>query len=225
MAIRLPDTICRSAGPPVVTSVSSARPLFWSFAKRALDICVSALVIVLGMPAFVVIGALVWLDSGCPVIYRRRVVGPKGEFDAFKFRSMKPDADSLLAADLALREEFEQNFKLRNDPRLTRVGAVIRKFSVDELPQLFNVLMGQMSLVGPRMITAGELAKYGPHQKQLLSVKPGLTGYWQINGRQAVSYDDRVRMDMFYIQHWSFWLDLKIIMKTPVKVLRREGAY
>ncbi len=166
-----------------------------------------------------------WLDSGSPVIYRRRVLGPKGEFDAFKFRSMKPDADSLLAADPALREEFEQNFKLRNDPRLTRVGAVIRKFSVDELPQLFNVLMGQMSLVGPRMITAGELAKYGPYQKQLLSVKPGLTGYWQINGRQAVSYDERVRMDMFYIQHWSFWLDLKIIMKTPVKVLRREGAY
>src|SRR5260370_25269540 len=119
------------------------------------------------------------LEDRLPIIYRRRVIGTTGQFDAFKFRSMRRDADSILASNPALKAEFERNFKLRNDPRVTRVGAFLRKVSLDELPQLFNVLRGEMSLVGPRMITAPELDRYGPHRQLLLTVKPGLTGYWQ----------------------------------------------
>src|SRR6266700_1299505 len=152
-------------------------------------------------------------------------LGTAGEFDAFKFRTMTRDADYVLATNLALKVEFERNFKLKDDPRITRVGAFLRKLSLDELPQLFNVLRGQMSLVGPRMITAAELHKYGPYKQLLLSVKPGLTGYWQVRGRQNVSYEERVRMDIHYIQQWSLSMDLRILFETPMKALRREGAF
>src|SRR5262249_88316 len=143
------------------------------------------------------------LQDGGPAIYRRRVIGPSGEFDAYKFRSMRTDADSALAKNPALRREFERNFKLISDPRVTRIGAWLRRVSLDELPQLVNVLKGEMSLVGPRMITGPELAKYGDSGTLLLTVKPGLTGYWQVYGRQAVAYEERVQMDIFYIENWS----------------------
>lgn len=193
--------------------------------KNCLDLVGSATLIAFLSPLFLAIGTLVALESGWPIIYRRRVVGTRGEFDAFKFRSMKQDADAMLAANPILKAEFEQNFKLKNDPRLTRVGSLLRKFSLDELPQLFNVLRGQMSLVGPRMITRAELEKYGANKELLLTVKPGITGYWQINGRQEVSYQERVRMDVYYIKNWSLWMDVKVLLKTPLKVLRKEGAY
>jgi lipopolysaccharide/colanic/teichoic acid biosynthesis glycosyltransferase len=195
------------------------------YLKRAADVLSAALLISGLLPVFVVIALLVLVDSGRPVIYRRRVVGAGGEFDAFKFRTMVRDADAVLATNPTLKSEFERNFKLRNDPRLTRVGAFLRKASLDELPQLFNVLRGQMSLVGPRMITVPELAKYGPHKQQLLSVKPGLTGYWQVHGRQDVAYEHRVAMDLFYIDNWSLIMDLKILGKTPLVILKREGAF
>src|SRR4029077_739586 len=162
--------------------------------KRCMDLLGAGILIVLLLPVFIVIGLLVVLDDGWPVIYRRRVLGTTGEFDAFKFRTMVRDADSILAANPALKAEFERNFKLKDDPRITGVGAFLRKLSLDELPQLFNVLRGQMSLVGARMITAAELHKYVPYEQLLLSVKPGLTGYWQVRGRQNVSYEERVRM-------------------------------
>jgi len=138
---------------------------------------------------------------------------------------MRRDADAILAANPVLNAEFERNFKLKNDPRLTRLGSLLRKFSLDELPQLFNVLKGQMSLVGPRMVTPAELEKYGECKKLLLTVKPGITGYWQVNGRQEVSYDERIRMDVYYIQNWNLWMDIEILLRTPVKVLKKEGAY
>jgi len=194
-------------------------------AKRLIDLVGAALMIFLLAPAFVILALLVAADDGWPVIYRRRVVGKEGEFDAFKFRSMRRDAEAILNANPALRAEFARNFKLKNDPRVTRVGAHLRKVSLDELPQLFNVLAGQMSFVGPRMITAAELEKYGVQKKLVMSVKPGLTGYWQVNGRQTVSYEERVKMDVYYIEHWSLLLDLKILLLTPLKVLQREGAY
>lgn len=195
------------------------------FLKRCIDLAGSVFLILVLSPLFALLAILVLLDDGRPVIYRRRVVGREGSFDAFKFRTMRRDADAILRANPALRAEFEQNFKLKNDPRITRTGSLLRKLSLDELPQLFNILAGQMSFVGPRMITSAELEKYGPHKELLLTVKPGLTGYWQINGRQEVSYEERVRMDVHYIQHWSLALDLKILLYTPFKVLRREGAY
>lgn len=195
------------------------------FLKRTVDLLGAVLMIGFLWPALLAIALLVLLDSGRPVIYRRRVVGLGGDFDAFKFRTMIRDADAVLASNLALKSEFERNFKLKNDPRVTRVGAFLRKTSLDELPQLLNVLRGQMSLVGPRMITAPELAKYGQHRNQLLSVKPGLTGYWQVNGRQDVAYEQRVAMDLHYIENWSLIMDLKILSKTPLTILRREGAF
>jgi len=174
---------------------------------------------------FLIVAIVVKLSDGGPIIHRRRVIGTNGEFDAYKFRTMRPDADQVLANNRQLREQFERNFKLQNDPRITRVGAILRKYSVDELPQLFNVTCGQMSLVGPRMITAPELVKYGDFQDMLRTVKPGITGYWQGNGRQQVSFGERVEMDMFYIENWSFFLDLKILMQTPWKVFKGQGAY
>jgi lipopolysaccharide/colanic/teichoic acid biosynthesis glycosyltransferase len=168
---------------------------------------------------------LIFVEDGRPIIYRRRVIGRGGQFDAFKFRTMRRDADSVLANDPVLLEEYQRNFKLTHDPRVTKLGAVLRKFSIDELPQLFNVLRGQMSLVGPRMITAAELAKYGNYQNLLLSSKPGLTGYWQVFGRQNVSYEERVRMDVYYLANWSFWMDLRLLLRTPLKVLKMEGAW
>jgi lipopolysaccharide/colanic/teichoic acid biosynthesis glycosyltransferase len=195
------------------------------FLKRCLDVLGAAVLILLLSPIFILVSLLVVLEDGAPIIYRRRVVGVTGEFDAFKFRSMRRDADAILAAHPALKAEFERNFKLKHDPRVTKAGAFLRKISFDELPQLFNVLRGQMSLVGPRMITAPELDKYGPHQRLLLTVKPGLTGYWQVRGRQNVTYEERVKMDVYYIQNWNLGMDMKILAWTPWKVLKREGAF
>jgi lipopolysaccharide/colanic/teichoic acid biosynthesis glycosyltransferase len=192
--------------------------------KRALDVLGATVLILLLSPLFVVLGLLVALE-GWPLIYRRRVLGRGGEFDAYKFRSMRKDADTVLAASPALKQEFERNFKLKEDPRTTAVGRVLRKLSLDELPQLFNVLKGQMSLVGPRMICQAELEKYGSYKHLLLTVKPGLTGYWQVNGRQEVNYEERVKMDLHYINNWSLAMDLKILFKTPYAVLKRKGAY
>ncbi len=194
-------------------------------AKRTVDIVGSILLLVLLSPVMVVVLLLIKLEDGGAAIYRRRVIGPKGEFDAFKLRSMRLDADKILEQDVALRKEFEVNFKLKSDPRVTRIGAYIRKLSLDELPQLFNVLCGEMSLVGPRMITQPELHKYGDAGWIFSSMKPGLTGYWQICGRQDVSYRERVEMDLHYVKNWSLWMDAKILVKTPMRVLRGAGAY
>jgi len=196
-----------------------------SFIKHLMDLVGSAFLIVVLSPLLLGVSIFVALDAGRPIFYRRRVVGKDGEFDAFKFRTMKRDADAILNADSALRAEFERNFKLKNDPRITRAGSLLRKISLDELPQLFNIFLGQMSFVGPRMFTAAEVEKYGPHKQLILSVKPGLTGYWQVNGRQNVSYEERVKMDVQYIENWSLSLDAKILLQTPFKVFKREGAF
>jgi lipopolysaccharide/colanic/teichoic acid biosynthesis glycosyltransferase len=195
------------------------------FLKRCLDIGISALLLVLLLPVFAMVSLLVLCDDGSPVIYRRRVVGLTGSFDAFKFRTMVRNADSILATSPRLRAEFERNFKLKQDPRVTRVGAILRRYSLDELPQLLNVLRGQMSLVGPRMITEAERGKYGAHTRLVHSVKPGMTGYWQVRGRQNVSYEERVAMDVHYVTRWSLIMDLRILAETPRKVFKREGAF
>jgi len=195
------------------------------FLKRVVDVLGAGVLVVLLSPLLLLLALRVWFSDGAPVIHRRRVIGWPGEFDAYKFRTMRRDADAILAADPELREAFARDFKLKRDPRITPAGTWLRKYSLDELPQLANVLRGQMSLVGPRMITAPELAKYGPYQELLMKVKPGLTGYWQIRGRQDVSYDERVRMDVHYITHWSLGLDLRILLQTPARVFRGQGAY
>jgi lipopolysaccharide/colanic/teichoic acid biosynthesis glycosyltransferase len=211
-------------GPEVRVVVMKSRRV-GRFAKRVIDVIGSVLIILLLAPLILLLWILVRIVDGNPVIYRRRVIGVNGEFDAYKFRTMRRDADAMLAADSALLRAFEDNFKLKSDPRVTRLGSGLRKYSCDELPQLFNVLRGQMSLVGPRMITAAELNKYGPYRELLLTVKPGLTGYWQVKGRQNVSYEERVQMDVNYITNWSLSLDFLILLKTPAKVIQTEGAY
>jgi lipopolysaccharide/colanic/teichoic acid biosynthesis glycosyltransferase len=195
------------------------------FLKRCMDGAISAALLVFLFPVFAVVSLLVLCDDGVPIIYRRRVVGLTGNFDAFKFRTMVRNADSVLAATPDLKAEFERNFKLKDDPRVTRIGAILRRYSLDELPQLLNVLRGQMSLVGPRMITEAELGKYGAQKHLVYSVKPGMTGYWQVRGRQNVSYEERVAMDAHYVSRWSLGMDLRILAETPRKVFNREGAF
>jgi lipopolysaccharide/colanic/teichoic acid biosynthesis glycosyltransferase len=219
------SSVLKQARLPDPAPALPASPAVHSRLKRAIDLGLT-LPLLLGLaPLFVLVAVIIKLQDGGPVIYRRRVIGLQGEYDAFKFRTMHPDAEEWLSSHPLLKVEFERNFKLQNDPRLTRVGVVLRKFSLDELPQLINVLRGEMSLVGPRMITAAELDKYGSYRDLLLTMKPGLTGYWQVNGRQNVSYDQRARMDVLYIRNWTIGTDLRIILKTPFKIFKREGAY
>jgi lipopolysaccharide/colanic/teichoic acid biosynthesis glycosyltransferase len=173
-----------------------------------------------------VLAILVKSDSPGPVFHRRRVIGRGGQpFDAFKFRTMYVNGDAILSQYPELRQELKRNHKLKNDPRVTRIGSFLRRSSLDEVPQLFNILLGQMSLVGPRMITMEEMDQYGKWRWNLLTVKPGITGLWQISGRSDVSYEERVRLDMYYIRNYTLWLDILILWRTIPAVLRRQGAY
>lgn len=205
-------------------SIPCNRPKWARVVKRTIDILGAVFGLLILFPVLLLVALLVKFQDGGSIFHRRRVVGPKGPFDAFKFRSMRPDADAILLNDGSLQERFQENFKLTNDPRITKLGVVLRKYSVDELPQLWNVVLGQMSLVGPRMITAAELQKYGDSKQILLAVKPGLTGYWQVNGRQGVDYTQRVQMDLYYIKNWTLRFDLQILLKTPTAVLKATGA-
>jgi lipopolysaccharide/colanic/teichoic acid biosynthesis glycosyltransferase len=194
--------------------------------KRWIDILSAFILLILLSPFLVVISIAIRLDSSGPIIFLRRVLGVDGrEFDALKFRTMIVNADEWLQDHPELWAEYQANIKLKDDPRITRVGQWLRKLSLDELPQLVNVLRGEMSLVGPRMISPDELVKYGDVAQQRLTVRPGITGLWQVSGRQDVSYDERIRLDLAYINNWSIWLDLKILLQTIPTVLGRKGAY
>jgi len=196
------------------------------FLKRMLDLLVSGAVLLVSWPLMLAIAVVLKFDSPGPVLYRRRVVGVGGRlFDALKFRTMYLDADRRLAQDPELRRQFEKNYKLKDDPRVTRIGRFLRRTSLDELPQLFNVLLGQMSLVGPRMITTEERARYGKWRMNLTTVKPGITGLWQVSGRSDLSYEERVRLDMHYIRNYSLWFDLHLLYRTIPVVLHGHGAY
>jgi exopolysaccharide biosynthesis polyprenyl glycosylphosphotransferase len=199
----------------------------YAFWKRVLDVVGSLLLIVLLSPVLLVIAVLVKLSSPGSVIYKQKRVGRYGkEFDFLKFRSMYRDADKQL--EELLKEGNEKDgpiFKMKNDPRITPIGRFLRKYSLDELPQLFNVLRGEMSLVGPRPPLPREVAQYDDKAMIRLSVVPGITCLWQICGRSETSFDDWMALDTFYVEHMSFWLDLKILLKTPTAVLRGDGAY
>ena len=176
--------------------------------------------------AFPFIALAIRLDSPGSVIHRRRVVGLYGRrFDAYKFRTMVHNADAYLEAHPQLKEQWERTGKIQDDPRITRIGHFLRRYSLDELPQLFNVLKGQMSLVGPRMITPAELRLFHRWRHNLLTVKPGLTGLWQVSGRSDLDYEERVRMDMQYIRNYTIWEDLKLLFNTVRAVLKGQGAY
>ena len=194
-------------------------------AKRLMDVSIAAVLVVALSPVMLIVAALVKLTSPGPIFYRRAIPGLNGRtFEVLKFRSMVQDAHHLMTTDPALREEYARNLKIRNDPRITPVGGFLRKTSLDELPQLLNVLASDMSLVGPRMLGDIELAKYGVHQVKVLSVKPGITGLWQISGRHRTSFEQRIRLDMEYIDRWSLGLDFKVLLKTPLAVISMAGA-
>jgi len=197
-----------------------------AFLKGTLDYVGAGVGLLALGPLLLLLCLLVRLDSPGPIFHRRLVLGRGGKlFHALKLRTMVVDADERLARDPELAERFAAGFKLKEDPRVTRVGRWLRRTSLDELPQLWNVLRGQMSLVGPRMITAEELPRYGPWQLNLLTVKPGITGPWQVQGRADLSYEDRVLASMHYIRNYAIWLDLAILLRTIPAVLRQRGAY
>ncbi|MEZ4516173.1 MAG: sugar transferase [Chloroflexota bacterium] len=194
--------------------------------KSVMDVIMSIGILVLAAPILLLISAMIKLDSPGPVIYRRRVVGIRGRpFDAFKFRTMAVDGDAILAASPQLQAELEATHKLKEDPRVTRVGQFLRKTSLDELPQFVNVLRREMSVVGPRMIAPEELSMYDKWDINLLTVPPGITGLWQVSGRSDLSYEQRVQLDMRYIRNWSILLDTQILLRTVVVVLEGRGAY
>lgn len=193
--------------------------------KRILDIVGSIMLLVIFSPLLLVVMIAIKLDSPGPVIYRRRVFGHQGKtFLVYKFRSMVVNAHEILQQDEKLREQYENSLKIDADPRVTSVGRILRKTSLDEFPQFVNVLRGDMSLVGPRQLGDIELARYGDAQDVVLSVKPGLTGLWQVSGRHTVSFERRVELDLYYVKHRNLWLDLIILLKTPLAVITGKGA-
>lgn len=197
-----------------------------AFLKRALDYALAIPGLILLAPLFLLLTIAIKLDSPGPATHRRRVIGAGGkEFDAFKFRTMRIDADEYLERHPEIKKEFEETGKIKDDPRITRLGRFLRKTSLDELPQLVNVILGEMSLVGPRMITLTEMDKFGKWQHNRTTVKPGLTGLWQVSGRSNLTYSDRAKLDMYYIRNYAIWQDIKILFNTVGAVLRSEGAY
>jgi exopolysaccharide biosynthesis polyprenyl glycosylphosphotransferase len=195
--------------------------------KRLADACITAGALLLLSPVLAVIALAVKLTSKGPVLFTQTRVGRHGdEFRMLKFRTMSVDAEERLATVIDLNERSEGLlFKIRNDPRVTPVGRILRKYSLDELPQLFNILRGEMSLVGPRPPLPSEVARYSPDVRRRLLVKPGLTGLWQISGRSDLSWDDSVRLDLRYVENWSLSLDFLIVWKTFFAVVRGSGAY
>lgn len=196
--------------------------------KRLFDILVSAFSLVILSPLFLIIFLLIKIDSKGSVFYKHKRIGKNGEYIyLYKFRSMYIDSKERLEEllkDPKIKKEWEENFKLENDPRITRVGNILRKTSLDELPQLLNILKGDMSLVGPRPVIDGEIEKYGKNKDKFLSVTPGLTGWWACNGRSCTSYEDRIKLELYYIDNCSIMLDIKCIFKTALAVIKRDGA-
>jgi exopolysaccharide biosynthesis polyprenyl glycosylphosphotransferase len=194
--------------------------------KGLFDRCVAAVALLLFLPLIVLLSALIWLYDRGPAFFTQTRVGKGGHvFKIYKFRTMVVDAEQHRAQLLASNESDGVLFKLRNDPRITAFGAHLRRWSIDELPQLVNVLLGDMSLVGPRPAVPDEVARYADHVRRRLVVKPGLTGLWQVNGRSDLPWDESVRLDLRYVENWSFALDLQILWKTISAILRRSGAY
>jgi exopolysaccharide production protein ExoY len=198
--------------------------------KRSVDVLLAVVALLLLVPLFLAVAAMIKLSGGGPVLYSHRRVGCNGKtFGCLKFRTMVEDSDTVLkrylAANPAAAAEWQSTRKLKHDPRVTPLGAVLRKTSVDELPQLINVLRGEMSLVGPRPISAEEIAAYGAKINDYFAARPGLTGVWQVSGRNNVAYEHRVALDSDYVQNWSLGRDVVIIARTIPAVLKADGCY
>lgn len=196
------------------------------YIKRVIDVILSFIALVILIPVFFIIGFCVKIESKGPVFFVHKRVGKNGKvFNMYKFRTMVQNAEELIKEFTPEQmKEFKENFKLENDPRITKVGKFLRKTSLDELPQLINILKGDLSIIGPRPVIGEELEKYGENKEKFLSVTPGLTGYWAANGRSNISYEQRMAMELHYIDNMSWKMDLKIFFKTILSVLKSEGA-
>lgn len=215
---------------PGISPKCKAQPPIGGAVKRGFDVLGAAAALLLLSPLLLMLAALVKMSDGGGIVYGHRRIGRGGEcFRCFKFRTMVENGDEVLAEHLArnphLRAEWDATRKLQDDPRVTRVGSVLRKLSLDELPQLINILRGEMSIVGPRPVVEEELKLYGAAADIYLSTRPGLTGLWQVSGRNDVSYNARVAFDRHYVENWSFTFDLKIIARTVPAVLSSRGSY
>ena len=199
----------------ISTDTIRAPSLPYDISKRLIDIVLAAIGMMMLMPVFLAIAICIKLDDGGDVLFCREMIGLRGRrFTILKFRSMIPNADVYLEQRPELMLEYQKNMKLKHDPRITRVGSFLRRTALDELPQLFNVLVGDMSLVGPRSLPATELTRYGEYAEKRLTAKPGITGLWQISEHRHISYDERIPLDMQYIDNRSIFLDLIILLKT-----------
>ena len=198
--------------------------------KALFDKVVSILLFLVSLPILLILYAIVYFSTGGHPVYKQRRIGKDGvSFRIYKFRTMRTDADAvleqMLESDPEKKAEWEKEFKLKDDPRITKIGQFLRRTSLDELPQLYNVFQGKMSLVGPRPIIEDEIKKYGEYFDYFKAVKPGITGLWQVSGRNDISYEERVRLDVWYVRNWSMELDIMILVKTAAIVLMRKGSY
>lgn len=221
-----PYTTERSTFDSVIsTDINPNSSLFYRASKRLLDVVLATFGIIVLIPVFVVITVAIKLEDGGKIFYFREMIGLRGRrFVMLKFRTMIPDADAYLEQHPELMLEYQENMKLHHDPRITRLGRFLRKVYLDELPQLFNVLAGHMSLVGPRAIHERELILYGEYAEKRHSVKPGMTGLWQISPNRYRCYDDRIPLDIQYIDNRSFFHDLTILVKTLKVFIHPTGV-
>ena len=226
------DSVRRAAAEVAWEAALPPRASKWSWraghvVKRVFDVAVASLGLVLLVPLFLVLAVAIVIDSGWPVLYPWRVVGYRGRpFTGYKLRTMVRAADQLKAQLAPLNEMNGPVFKIRNDPRITRLGKLLRRYSCDELPQLWSVLVGDMSLVGPRPVFPEEFTRATPAQRRKLAVKVGITCLWQVSGRTAITdFEEWVRLDRVYIDNWTLRLDLQILLKTLLVVIRGAGAY
>ncbi|MFQ3579732.1 MAG: sugar transferase [Bacteroidales bacterium] len=225
--VRLSETsIDSTLGLPVITIKHLSLSMTNFFVKRTIDILFSILVLSTLFIPIILISILIKIDSKGPVLYLQDRVGLKGrKFKCYKFRTMVVGAHNIWWQLLKQSERGEKVFKLRNDPRITRVGRILRKYSLDEIPQFFNILKGDMSIVGPRPQIVEEVGFYDSYARRRLMVMPGLTGLWQVSGRADVDYEDMIKLDIYYLENWSIGLDLKIMYKTFSAVFSKKGAY
>lgn len=206
--------------------VSKSKIKAYDILKRFIDIIISTIGLIVCIPIFIIIGIAIKIDSKGPVFFKHKRIGKHGKkLEIYKFRTMIENAEEAMKNFTEeQKKEFAENFKLENDPRVTRVGKILRKTSLDELPQIINILKGEMSIIGPRPVVRSELEKYGSNQDKFLSVAPGLTGNWAANGRSDVSYEERMALELDYIENRNLILDMKIFFKTIGSVLKGRGA-
>lgn len=204
------------------------KTFIYNCVKRMFDVSISLLSIILLAPIFLIISIMIKLDSKGKVIYKHKRIGKNGKYIyLYKFRTMYTNSKEILEELLKnpeIKKEWEENFKLENDPRITKVGKFLRRTSLDELPQLLNIITGDMSIVGPRPVVDDEISKYGIYKAKFLSVTPGLTGWWACNGRSCTSYDERIKLELYYVEHRSIALDIKTLFKTVKAVVKGHGA-